>query len=135
MQKAAFPTRDGARPAYRVLFVTALDHAWDIVIDAATGETLYQASLVAHDAEGTVYESYSGAPAGGAAVVKSFGPTAQSPSGYVDPTGLVGVEGPTTLGNNANTYANYSNFLVPADQGPRPVSPTAQFSYAYASAG
>ena len=133
VQKAAFPTRDGARPAYRVLFVKALDQAWDTVIDAATGETLYQASLVAHDAEGTVYESYPGAPAGGAAVVKSFGPTAQSPSGYVDPTGLAGVEGPTTLGNNANTYANYSNFLVPADQGPRPVSPTAQFNYAYAA--
>ncbi|WP_319462686.1 M36 family metallopeptidase [Micromonospora sp. RTP1Z1] len=133
VQKAAFPTRDGARPAYRVLFIKALDQAWDTVVDAATGETLYQASLVARDAEGTVYENYPGAPAGGAPVIKSFGPTAQSPSGYVDPTGLVGVAGPTTFGNNANTYANYSNFLVPADQGPRPVSPTAQFNYAYSA--
>ncbi|WP_083672840.1 M36 family metallopeptidase [Micromonospora sp. CB01531] len=131
VQKAAFPTRDGARPAYRVLFIKALDQAWDIVVDAATGETLYQASLVAHDAEGTVYENYPGAPAGGAPVVKSFGPTAQSSSGYVDPSGLAGLAGPTTLGNNANTYANYSNFLVPADQGPRPVSLTGQFNYAY----
>jgi hypothetical protein len=65
-------------------------------------------------------------------VIKSFGPNAQSPSGYVDPTGLAGLPGPTTFGNNANSYANYSNFLVPADQGPRPVSPTAQFNYAYA---
>ncbi|TWG28073.1 Zn-dependent metalloprotease [Micromonospora palomenae] len=133
VQKAAFPTRDGARPAYRVLFIKGLDEAWDTVVDAATGETLYQASLVARDAEGTVYENYPGAPAGGAPVIKSFGPTAQSPSGYVDPTGLVGIAGPTTFGNNANTYANYSNFLVPADQGPRPVSPTAQFNYAYAA--
>ncbi|MEV0804877.1 M36 family metallopeptidase [Micromonospora sp. NPDC050200] len=131
VQKAAFPTQDGARPAYRVLFIKALDEAWDTVVDAATGETLYQASLVARDAEGTVYENYPGAPAGGAPVIKSFGPTAQSPSGYVDPTGLVGAAGPTTFGNNANTYANYSNFLVPADQGPRPVSPTAQFNYPY----
>ncbi|SCE94779.1 Zn-dependent metalloprotease [Micromonospora viridifaciens] len=133
VQKAAFPTRDGARPAYRVLFIKALDQAWDTVVDAATGETLYRASLVAHDAEGTVYENYPGAPAGGAPVVKSFGLTAQSPSGYVDPTGLVGLAGSTTLGNNANTYANYSNFLVPADQGPRPVSLTGQFNYAYAA--
>ncbi|MGN9779599.1 M36 family metallopeptidase [Micromonospora sp. H33] len=131
VQKGAFPTRDGARPAYRVLFVKALDQAWDTVVDAATGETLYRASLVAHDAEGTVYENHPGAPAGGAPVVKSFGPTTQSPSGYVDPTGLAGIQGPTTFGNNANSYANYSNFLVPADQGPRPVSPTAQFNYAY----
>lgn len=133
VQKGVFPTGDGARPAYRVLFVKALDEAWDVVVDAATGETLYRASLVARDAEGTVYENYPGAPAGGAAVVKSFGPSAQSPSGYVDPTGLAGVAGPTTFGNNANTYANYSNFLVPADQGPRPVSPTAQFNYPYAA--
>ncbi|PZF91884.1 M36 family metallopeptidase [Micromonospora deserti] len=131
VQKGAFPTRDGARPAYRVLFVKALDQAWDTVVDAATGETLYRASLVAHDAEGTVYENHPGAAAGGSPVVASFGPTAQSPSGYVDPTGLAGVPGPTTFGNNANTYANYSNFLVPADQGPRPVSPTAQFHYTY----
>ncbi|MEH0935429.1 M36 family metallopeptidase, partial [Micromonospora psammae] len=131
VQKGAFPTRDGARPAYRVLFVKALDQAWDLVVDGATGETLYQASLVAHDAEGTVYENHPGAAAGGTPVVRSFGPTAQSPSGYVDPTGVAGLEGPTTFGNNANTYANYSNFLVPADQGPRPVSPTAQFNYAY----
>ncbi|GAA1822845.1 coagulation factor 5/8 type-like protein [Planosporangium flavigriseum] len=131
VQKAAFPVRDGARPAYRVLFVKGLDEAWDTVVDAETGETLYQASLVEHEAEGTVYENYPGAPAGGTPVIKPFGPTAQSPSGYVDPTGLAGLPGPTTLGNNANTYANYSNFLVPADQGPRPVSPTGQFNYAY----
>lgn len=133
VQRAAFPVRDGARPAYRVLFVKGLDEAWDTVVDAATGETLYQASLVAHDAEGTVYENYPGAPAGGAPVVRSFGPNPQSPSGYVDPTGLAGLPGPTTLGNNASTYANYSNYLVPADQGPRPVSPTGQFNYAYAA--
>ncbi|SDY37880.1 Fungalysin/Thermolysin Propeptide Motif [Micromonospora pattaloongensis] len=131
VQKAVFPVADGVRPAYRVLFVKGLDAAWDTVVDAATGATLYQASLVAHDAEGTVYENYPGAPAGGSPVIRPFGPTAQSPSGYVDPTGLAGLAGPTTVGNNANAYANYSNYLVPADQGPRPVSPTGQFNYAY----
>ncbi|GII22732.1 M36 family metallopeptidase [Planosporangium mesophilum] len=131
VQKVAFPVRDGARPAYRVLFVKSLDEAWDTVVDATTGQTLYQASLVAHEAEGTVYENYPGAPAGGNPVIKSFGPTQASPSGYVDPTGIAGLAGPTTLGNNANTYANYSNYLAPVDQGPRPVSPTGQFNYAY----
>jgi hypothetical protein len=133
VQRAAFPTAQGARPAYRVLFVKALDEAWDNVVDAATGKILYRASLVAHNAEGTVYENFPGATRGGNPVIKSFGPNPQSPSGYVDPTGLAGLPGPTTLGNNANTYANYSNFLVPADQGPRPVSATAQFNYSSAA--
>ncbi|MEA2383022.1 MAG: extracellular elastinolytic metalloproteinase, partial [Solirubrobacteraceae bacterium] len=129
--KAAFVTADGARPAYRVLFTPQLDEATDVVVDAGTGAVLYRQSLVAHDAEGEVYENFPGAPQGGTQVIKSFGPTPQSPGGYTDPTGLTGVAGPTTFGNNANTYANYSNFLVPADQGPRPVSPTGQFDYPY----
>jgi len=48
----------------------------------------------------------------------------------VDPTGVLGT-GVTTLGNNASTYANYSNFIGPVDQGPRPVSPTGSFNYVY----
>ena len=132
VQRVAFPTADGARMAYRVLLVKQQSQAWDTVIDAATGDVLYRANLVHHDSEGTVYRNHPGAPAGGNPEVVSFGPTPQSPSGYVDPTGLAGVPGPTTAGNNASTYANWSNFLVPADQGPRPVSPTSQFNYAYA---
>ena len=130
VKAVAFPTRGGARAAYRVQFVKALDQAWDVVVDAGTGEVLYRASLVDHESNGSVYENYPGAPQGGTQATKSFGPTAQSPKGYVDPTGVVG-GGVTTLGNNASTYANYSNFLVPADQGPRPVSPTGTFAYAY----
>ncbi|WP_116046585.1 M36 family metallopeptidase [Amycolatopsis palatopharyngis] len=133
VRRAAFPTADGARPAYHVLFVKALDQAWDTVIDAVSGVVLYRASLVDHDSEGTVYENHPGAERGGAPVIKPFGPTEQSPSGYVDPSGIAGLPGPTTAGNNADTYANYSNFLVPADQGPRPVSATSQFNYSYAS--
>ena len=132
VKKAVFPTRDGARAAYRVLFVKALDEAWDAVVAADNGAVLYSTSIVDHAAEGTVYENFPGDPdKGGSPVVKSFGPTPQSPAGWVDPTGVAGVPGPTTFGNNANTYANYSNFLVPADQAPRPVSPTSQFNYAY----
>ena len=132
VKKMAFPTADGVVPAYRVLFVEALDEAWDVVVDARSGDELYRSSLVQHEGEGTVYENFPGAAGGGQPVIKSFGPTDQSPSGYLDPTGLAGVAGPTTFGNNANTYSNYSNFLVPADQGPRPVSPTGQFNYSYA---
>src|SRR3954470_22261 len=131
VRKTAFVTASGARPAYRVLFTPALDDAADVVVDAGTGAVLYRQSLVAHDAEGQVYENFPGAPQGGTQTIKSFGPTPQSPGGYTDPTGLAGVAGPTTFGNNANTYANYSNFLVPADQGPRPVSPTGRFDYPY----
>lgn len=130
VQKAAFPTADGARSAYQVLFISALDAAWNVVVDARSGDILYRASLVDHS-EGTVYENFPGAPEGGDPVIKSFDETEQSPSGYVDPTGLAGIDGPTTFGNNANSYANYSNFLVPADQAPRPVSATSQFNYAY----
>jgi Zn-dependent metalloprotease len=132
VSKAAFLLAGAARPAYRVLFVPKLDEGYDVVVDAGTGAVLYRRSLVAHDSEGSVYENFPGAPQGGTQVTRSFGPTPQSPGGYTDPTGLAGIGGPTTFGNNADTYANYSNFLVPADQGPRPVSPTSEFDYPYA---
>ncbi|MDQ1669335.1 MAG: extracellular elastinolytic metalloproteinase [Actinomycetota bacterium] len=131
VKKAAFPVKDGVQAAYQVLFIDKLDEAYNVVVDASTGEVLFKKSLVDHESEGTVYENFPGAPKGGQPVIKSFGPTPQSPGGYVDPTGA-GLPGPTTLGNNASSYANYSNFLVPADQGPRPVSPTSQFNYVYA---
>ncbi|HEU4913698.1 MAG TPA: M36 family metallopeptidase [Actinomycetes bacterium] len=132
VKKAAFPTEDGARAAYRVLFVEKMDEAYDVVVDAQSGKELFRDSLVDHESEGTVYENFPGdAGKGGSPVIKSFGPTAQSPGGWTDPSGLTGVGGPTTFGNNANTYANYSNFIAPADQAPRPVSATSQFNYAY----
>jgi extracellular elastinolytic metalloproteinase len=133
-RKTVFVTDGGARAAYQVLFIDKLDEAWDVVVDASSGRVLRKASLVHHDSEGTVYENHPGAERGGQPVIKSFGPTDESPSGYVDPSGVAGLPGPTTLGNNANTYANWSNFLVPADQAPRPVSPTSKFNYAFADA-
>jgi len=119
VKKVAFPTEGGARSAYRVLFVEKLDEAYDTVVDAQSGEILFRESLVDHESEGTVYENFPGdAGKGGSPAVKSFGPTAESPGGYVDPTGVAGLPGPTTLGNNASSYANYSNFIGPIDQMP-----------------
>ncbi|UYQ64713.1 M36 family metallopeptidase [Streptomyces peucetius] len=137
VRKVAFPTAGGARPAYSVLFVKSLDEAWGVVVDAATGKTLARHSLVHHEGslepEGTVYENFPGAPQGGGPVIKSFGPNASSPSGWVDPSGAAGLPGPTTLGNNANTFAQYTAPLAPTDEHNRPLSPTAQFNYAYAA--
>ncbi len=133
VQKAVFPTAGGARAAYRVLFVQALDEAYDVMLDATSGKVLYKSSLVHNDSEGIVYPNYPGAPKGGKAVKVSFGPTPQSPGGYVDPTGLTGV-GVTTLGNNADTFKNWSNFIAPADQANRTVAPTGQFNFGFPDA-
>ena len=133
VQKAVFPTASGARAAYRVLFVQALDEAYDVMVDASTGKVLHKTSLVQHESEGIVYPNYPGAPKGGKAVKTSFGPTAESPGGYVDPTGLTGV-GVTLLGNNADTFKNWSNFIAPADQANRTVAPTGQFNFGFPDA-
>jgi extracellular elastinolytic metalloproteinase len=132
VKRAAFPTSDGARAAYSVLFIKELDQAWQVVIDAQSGKELYRTSLVQHDTGGTVYDNYPGAPAGGEPRHVSFDATAESPNGYVDPTGVLGT-GITTFGNNANAHANWSNFIAPIDPGPRPVSPTGQFDYVFAN--
>jgi hypothetical protein len=67
VKKAAFPTADGVRAAYSVLFIKELDQAWQVVIDAQTGEQLYRYDLVQYaddTAGGTVYPNYPGAPGG-----------------------------------------------------------------------
>ncbi|GLZ29470.1 hypothetical protein Lesp02_16600 [Lentzea sp. NBRC 105346] len=115
-RRTIFPTPQGHRAAFQVLYVKAHDEAYDVTLDAVTGEVLRKASLVDH-AEGTVYPHFPGAPKGGKPEVRQFGPT--------------WVTAATTLGDNASTYANYSNFLVPADQAPRPVSATGQFNFPY----
>ncbi len=126
----AFPTAQGGRAAYAVLVVKSIDEAWAVIVDAVTGRPLLRKSLVAH-AEGTVYENYPGARKGGKPKVVSFGPTPQSPGGWVDPTGLLGLPGVTTLGNNANTAIAWTVPLVAADQENRPVAPTGAFNYAF----
>ena len=57
--------------------------------------------------------------------------TTSSPGGYLDPTGLAGLPGVTTLGNNANTAIAWTVPLVAVDQYNRPVSPTGQFRYPF----
>lgn len=132
VKKAAFPTSSGARAAYSVLFIEKLDKGTQVVVDAETGKELYRKSLVQNDtAGGTIYDNYPGAAKGGEPRHVSFDANAQSPNGYVDPTGLTGL-GATTFGNNANAHANWSNFIGPVDQGPRPISPTSQFDYRFA---
>ncbi len=128
VKKAVFPTADGARAAFRVLLVEKLDEAWDLVVDARSGAVLYKKSLVQREAEGTVYENYPGAPRGGEPAKVGFGPTEESPKGWVDPTGLTGL-GVTTFGNNADTFKNWSNFLAPLDQANRTLAPTGQFHF------
>ncbi|TDO35150.1 fungalysin/thermolysin propeptide [Kribbella sp. VKM Ac-2527] len=134
VRKVAFGTAGGGRAAYQVLFVKAQHEAYDVVADAASGEILYRRSLVQHegplDPEGTVYRNYPGAPAGGTPERVSFGRTAESPNGWVDLLGLAGT-GVTTFGNNANSHANWSNFIGPIDPGPRPVNPLGKFNYAF----
>ncbi len=132
VKKVAFPTATGARAAYSVLFVKDLDAGWQVVVDAVTGKELYRTSLVQHESSGgTVYPNYPGAPKGGDPEHVSFDATEESPNGYVDLTGLTGA-GVTTFGNNANSHANWSNFIGPVDPGPRPVEPDGQFDYRFA---
>jgi hypothetical protein len=131
VKQVTFAMPGGARPAYSVLFIKSHDEAWDVIVDAATGDVLSRLSLVQHEAEGTVYENFPGAKKGGKPVVVPFGPTKSSPGGWVDPTGLAGLPGPTTFGNNANSFAQWAAPLAPTDQWNRPVSPLAAFNYAY----
>lgn len=130
VRKVAFPTATGGRAAYAVLVVKSADEAWAVIVDGATGRPLLRKSLVAHS-EGTVYENYPGAAKGGTPKVVSFGPTDESPGGWVDPTGLAGLPGVTTLGNNANAAIAWTVPLVAADQYNRPVAPTSEFNFAF----
>ncbi len=130
VKKAVFAKGNEIVPVYRVLHIAELEKGSEVIIDAKTGERLYERSLAQHlNSEGSVFENFPGAKAGGTQTTKSFkGDPAASPNGWLYPNSEVGV---TTLGNNVNTFANWSNFLVPADQAVRPVSPLGQFNYPF----
>ena len=134
-KKVTFGTKTGSVAAYRVYFIKSPQEAWEVILDGTTGKVLYRTSVVQHedDPQGTVYDNYPGAAKGGTPRQQYFGPNAQSPKGWVDATGVAGT-GVTTFGNNADTYANWSNYLAPVDEAPRPVSPTGSFSYAFTDA-
>lgn len=133
VKKAVFAKGDEIRPVYRVLYIEELQEGAEVIIDAKTGERLYERSLVQHlNPEGAVFENYPDASKGGALVNKSFkGDAAASPNGWLLPTSELGV---TTFGNNASSFANWSNFLAPADQAIRPVNPLGQFKYPFLNA-
>lgn len=134
VRKVAFPTPTGGRAAYAVLSILGPDSAYATIVDAATGRPLLRKSLVQYESDGSVYENYPGAAKGGKQVVRSFGPTKQSPGGYVDPTGLLGLPGVTLLGNNADAAKAWTVPLVAADQYNRTISPTSQFRFDFPDA-
>lgn len=133
VKKAVFAQGDEIRPVYRVLYIEELEEGAEVIIDAKTGERLYERSLVQHlNPEGAIFENYPGSNSGGTLVNKSFkGDPNASPNGWLLPTSDLGV---TTLGNNANSFANWSNFLAPADQAVRPINPLGQFKYPFTNA-
>lgn len=135
VKKTVFFTKDEIRPAFRVLLIEKLNKASEVVIDGATGKKLFERPLVHYllEPEGLIFENYPGAEKGGYQTVKSFkGDPLASPQGWLLP-GLG--TGFTTLGNNADTYANWSNFLVPEGAGlVRPVSPLGAFKYNFKNA-
>lgn len=131
VKKAVFFTGNGIRPAYRVLLIEKLNQAHEVVIDGATGEKLYQRSLVDYlEPHGLIFENYPGAEKGGSQVLRSFtGDREASPNGWTLPAGDLGI---TTIGNNADSYANWSNFLAPEGTGVvRPADPLGQFNYTF----
>ena len=130
-RKVVFPTRNGPVAAYKVFFIKEQTRAWEVIIDGTTGAVLHRAGVVQfEDPHGTVYDNYPGAPAGGEPRQAPFGTTAESPKGWVDLTGATGT-GVTTLGNNADAYANWSNFIGPVDNAPRPVAADGHFDDEY----
>lgn len=133
VKKAVFAQGDEITPVYRVLYIEKLQEGLEVIIDAKSGERLYERSLAQHlNPEGSVFENYPGAEAGGKQVTKSFkGDATASPNGWLLPTSDLGV---TTLGNNASSFANWSNFLAPADQAIRPLNPLGQFKYPFTNA-
>lgn len=135
VKKGVFGTRNGPVAAYKAYFIKSPTEAWEVVVDGTTGKVLYRASVVQFegDPEGTVYDNYPGAAQGGTPRVHSFGAKPESPKGWVDPTGVAGT-GVTTFGNNADAYANWSNFIGPVDNAPRPVAADGRFNYDFTDA-
>jgi extracellular elastinolytic metalloproteinase len=137
VKKSVFITNEGVRPVYRVLFVEELDEGFEVVVDAQTGKKLYHRSLVDNltgSAEGLIFENYPGSDLGGYQTVKSFeGDSNASPLGWIfTNTGATSV---TTVGNNADTYANWSNFLAPEAPGlVRPYAVNGKFKYTFKDA-
>ena len=132
VKKVAFPTADGARAAYSVLFVEHLDEGYQVVVDAETGKQLYKSSLVQHESGGTIYDNYPGAPAGGQPRARVLRRQRRLPRRVRRPDRPDRHSASRRSATTPTRTPTGRTSRSPADQGPRPVSPTGQFDYRFA---
>jgi extracellular elastinolytic metalloproteinase len=144
---AAFPTAQGVRPAYEVIFTASTSDMIDVAVDAVTGKVLYRQSLTAGESDneaspgpgvsaaakvkgpaGLAFPYYPGAPAAPTQVLESFaGDPAASPIGWLNPP-VNGVF--TTQGNNVDDHENWQA-TRPEPNPFRPVSSDGQFLFQF----
>ena len=117
----------GDRLAWRVLLLGDARHAYDVVVDATGGETLYKVSLV-KEATALAFDNYPGAPIGGTQVAKVFSESGDDPwlTGALD----------RLAGDNAHVYSDPEDDINPFDPGSNPapadeVAPFAPGSWNY----
>ncbi len=116
------------------------EHAWQMQVDAATGEVLRQTDLVQRDSY-LVYEWPAESPnhlaAGpplppqdGRTVAENPANLVASPRGWHDLDGLPGPDTVDTTGNNvfAQTDVDDNDVFLPGSEDVRPVSPTRDFA-------
>ncbi|HEY2579059.1 MAG TPA: M36 family metallopeptidase [Streptosporangiaceae bacterium] len=147
---AAFPTTQGVRPAYEVIFMSPAKGMVDAAVDAVTGRILYRQSLTDSESlsgpaatgpaagtatatataaastrpAGLAFPYYPGAPTAPAQVLEPFkGNAVASPAGWLNPP--VGGEF-TTQGNNVDDHENWQS-TRPEPNPFRPVSPDGRF--------
>lgn len=145
VRAGVLPTPGGARHVWDVYFIASMTEARRALVDAETGAILRSNDLVKHSREeGLVFDNHPGAASGGTQVVRSFeGDPDASPQGWVGfsgidvddeigrDLGLSTLDAITTIGNNASTFLNWSNFLVPADQANRPIALLGHFNFPF----
>jgi hypothetical protein len=125
-QRASLTLFGGDRLAWRVLLRGGSRQAYDAVVDATTGDTLYRASLV-REATARAFDNYPGAPLGGTQVPKVF-----SESG-VDPWLT---EATRLFGTNAHVFTDPEDTIngFPPDPSPDPaneIAPSAPGAWSY----
>jgi len=154
----AFPTAQGVRPAYEVIFTTTTSDMIDVAIDAVTGKILFRQSLTSTYVSGVsgaatagrrspagraaaptsraavtgpaglVFPYYPGAPTAPGQVVKSFKGNATA-----SPSGWLNppVNGEfTTQGNNVDDHENWQGSR-PEPNPFRPTSPNGRFLFTF----
>ncbi|MGH3087661.1 MAG: M36 family metallopeptidase [Rubrobacteraceae bacterium] len=145
VKPVAFPARDGATAAFRVIIIEQTDEAHEVIIAADGEEVLFRRNLVHHqDAEGLVYKNHPGAEEGGEQETVSFdGDPNASPCGWLDPASpdctTGGVDGAVTTGNNADSFENWETSGFPDAPNPAGqrandsdlLEPGTQFNYDY----